>query len=279
MAYGLKNAGQCFQRNIHELLRDLDFLYVYMDDIIIGGKTPQEHCDHLKQLFIRLRETGLVINPNKCIFGQPSLNLLGHHVSKQGISIPPERADVIIQYPKPATVVELERFLGIVAYFYRFIHHAAGKLAPLYKMKKHRSQKKITEHGGDVHDRAFKIAELAVAKAKMLAHRVAGAPTELWCDAFNISVGAVLVKKTKGYWRPLAFWSKQLNNAQMNYSATDRELLAVSYAVDHFRHHIEGQPITVRTDHLPLVGSFKKAADTAVPILRRPLNRIAQFID
>ena len=65
----------------------------------------------------------------------------------------------------------------------------------------------------------------------------------------------------------------------MNYSATDRELLAVSYAVDHFRHHIEGQPITVRTDHLPLAGSFKKAAYTAVPILRRPLNRIAQFID
>ena len=126
MAYGLKNAGQCFQRNIHELLRDLDFLYVHI---------PEEHCDHLKQLFIRLRETGLVINPNKCISGQPSLSFLGHHVSKQGISIPPERADVIIQYPKPATVVEPERFLGIVVYFYRFIHHAAGKLAPLYKMK------------------------------------------------------------------------------------------------------------------------------------------------
>ena len=113
----------------------------------------------------------------------------------------------------------------------------------------------------------------------MLAHPVAGAPTELWCDASNIAVGAVLVQKTKGYWRPLAFWSKQLNNAQMNYSATDRELLAVSYAVDHFRHHIEGQPITVRTDHLPLVGSLKKAADTALPIPRRHLNRIAQFID
>ena len=64
----------------------------------------------------------------------------------------------------------------------------------------------------------------------------------------------------------------------MNYSATDRELLAVSYAVDHFRSHIEGQPITVRTD-LPLVGSLKKAADTALPIPRRHLNRIAQFID
>ena len=78
---------------------------------------------------------------------------------------------------------------------------------------------------------------------------------------------------------PLAFWSKQLNRAQMNYSATDRELLAISYAVDHFRSHIEGQPITVRTDHLPLIGSLKKAADTALPIPHRYLNRISQFID
>ena len=146
MVYGLKNAGQCFKRNIHELLRDIDLFYVHMDYIIIGSKSPEKHCDHLKQLFIRLRETGLVINPNKCIFGQPSLNFLGHHISKQGISIPPERADGIIQYPKPATLVKLERFLGIVAYFYRFIHYAAGKLALLYKMKKHRSHKKITEH-------------------------------------------------------------------------------------------------------------------------------------
>ena len=61
----------------------------------------------------------------------------------------------------------------------------------------------------------------------------------------------------------------------MNYSATDRELLAVSYAADHFRHHIVGQPITIRTDHLPLVGSLKKAADTALPIPHRHLNRIA----
>ena len=113
----------------------------------------------------------------------------------------------------------------------------------------------------------------------MLAHPVIGAQTELWCDASNIAVGAVLVQLQKGLWRPLAFWSKQLNRAQMNYSATDRELLAISYAVDHFRSHIEGQPITVRTDHLPLIGSLKKAADTDLPIPRRHLNRISQFID
>jgi len=146
-------------------------------------------------------------------------------------------------------------------------------------MKKFRTQKAFTANWTDKHDRAFGIAKVAVAEATMLAHPISGAMTELWCDASNIAVGAVLVQRQNGFWRPLAFWSKQLNNAQMNYSATDRELLAVSYAVDNFCSHIEGQPFTVRTDHLPLVGSLRKAADTALPIPRRHLNRIAQFID
>ena len=279
MAYGLKNAGQCFQHNIHILLRDLPFLFVYMDDIIVGSKNHKEHERHLQQLFERLQQTGLVINVGKCVFGQPDITFLGHYVDKNGISIPPDRADAIIRYPRPTNVAELERFLGIVAYFYRFIHHASGKLAPLYKLKTYRTTKAFCEHWTEQPNKAFGIAKLAIAKATMLAHPVIGAQTELWCDASNIAVGAVLVQLQKGLWRPLAFWSKQLNRAQINYSATDRELFAMSYAVDHFRSHIEGQPITVRTDHLPLIGSLKKAADTALPIPRRHLNRISQFID
>ena len=79
-------------------------------------------------------------------------------------------------------------------------------------------------------------------------------------------------------WKPISFWSKQLNKAQCGYSATDRELLAVSYAVDQFRSYIEGQPIVVRTYHKPLVGSLTKKADTALPIPRRHLLKIAQFV-
>ena len=104
MAYGLKNAGQCFQRNTHEMLRDLPFLFIYMDDIIIGSSSPDEHYNNLRQLFERLHETGLVINAEKCIFGVASLNFHGHHVDSKGISIPRDCADAIIRYPKPTTV-------------------------------------------------------------------------------------------------------------------------------------------------------------------------------
>ena len=96
--------------------------------------------------------------------------------------------------------------------------------------------------------------------------------------ASNIAVGAVLVQLQQGVWMPLSFWSKLRNKAQCGYSATDMELLAVSYAVDKSRSYLEGQPVVVRTDHKALVGSLTKKADTALPIPRRHLLKRAQFV-
>ena len=88
----------------------------------------------------------------------------------------------------------------------------------------------------------------------------------------------MLVQLQQGIWRPLSFWSKLLNKAQCGYSATDRELLAVAYAVDKFRSYLEGQSVVEGTDHEALVGSLTKKADTALPIHRRHLHKIAQFV-
>ena len=124
----------------------------------------------------------------------------------------------------------------------------------------------------------FRVRENAIANATLLVHPLSSAPTEIWCDASNTAIGAVLIQLQSGLWKPLSCWSKHLNKAQRGYSATDR-LIAVSYAVDTFRSYLEGQPIVVRTDHLPLVGSLTKKADTALPMLRRHLLKIAQFVD
>ena len=115
----------------------------------------------------------------------------------------------------------------------------------------------------------------AIATASLLVHPQPDAPTEIWLDASNIAVGAVLVQLQQGILKPLSFWSRQLNNAQRNYSATNRELLAVSYNVDKFRSYLGDHLIVVRTDYRPLVGSVTKKADTALPIPRHHLLKIA----
>ena len=139
-------------------------------------------------------------------------------------------------------------------------------MAPLTQLKSISRQKDFEEAWNPVHERAFYATKEAIANATLLVHPLPKTQTEIWCDASNIAMGAVLVQFQRGLWKPLSFWSKQLNHAQRGYSATDRELLSVSYAVDTFRAYLEGQPIIVRTDHQPLVGALTKKADTALPV-------------
>ena len=280
MPFGLKNAAQCFQRNVHQLLNDLPFAtFIYMDDLIVGSVDKEQHLLDLRCLFQRLKDTGLLLNRKKCELGRASLTFLGHVVNAHGISIPPERVEAITRFPVPKTPKELERFLGVCAFFRRFVRHASAKMAPLSKLKNITRQKDFETAWLPEHDVAFSNIKDAMASATLLIHPSPTAQTEIWCDASNIAVGAVLVQLQQGIWRPLSFWSKLLNKAQCGYSATDRELLAVSYAVDKFRSYLEGQPVVVRTDHKALVGSLTKKADTARPIPRRHLLKIAQFVN
>ena len=104
MPYGLKNAAQCFQRNVHQLLSDMPFAhFLYMDDLIVGSKCKEDHVRDLQCLFQRLKDKGLLLNKNKCQLGEPSLTFLGHVVDSRGISIPTERVEAIKRFPVPTT--------------------------------------------------------------------------------------------------------------------------------------------------------------------------------
>ena len=250
-----------------------------MYDEKVGSGNKEDHIRDLRCLFQRMKDACLLLNKNKCVLGRSSIKFLGHIVDSQGISIPPDRVDDSKWFPRPKTPKELERFLGICAFYHRFVPHASGIMASLTRLKNISRQKEFDEAWLPEHDEAFADVEAAIDTVALLVHPQPDAPTEIWCDASNIAVGAVLIQLQNGIWKPLSSWSRQLNNAQRNYSATARELLAVSYAVDKFRSYLEGQPIVVRTDHKPLVGSVTKKADTALPIPRRHVMNIAQFVD
>ena len=85
MPFGLRNAAQSFQRFIDQVLRCLPFVYSYLDDILIASPNPEEHWDHLCQVFPHLEDHGLQVKPSKCVLGAVSPNILGFHVDSQGI--------------------------------------------------------------------------------------------------------------------------------------------------------------------------------------------------
>ena len=103
MPFGLKNAGQTFQRMMDEILSDLDFAFIYMDDVLVASRTLEEHKEHFRVLFRRLADHDLVVSPTKCQFGQTKIEFLGHTVSKDGIEPLPEKVNR--HSPVPETIV------------------------------------------------------------------------------------------------------------------------------------------------------------------------------
>lgn len=147
MTFGLRNAAQSFQRYIHRALSDLEFVYVYIDDILIASSSVEEHKEHLALVFNRLKEHGLTINPSKCVLGANEINFLGHLVNANGIAPMPEKVAAIRNFPKPKTVVELRRYLGMINFYRRSIPHAAKfqALLNLYMIGSKKNDKSIIQ--------------------------------------------------------------------------------------------------------------------------------------
>ena len=103
MPFGLRNAAQTFQWFTDQVLRDLHFCYVYIDDMLIASTDAKEHKQHLQLVLNHFQECGVIINPSKCQFGVIQLNFLGHSVDSRGICPPPEKVQAIQDFPQPQT--------------------------------------------------------------------------------------------------------------------------------------------------------------------------------
>ncbi len=213
MPFGLKGAAQTFQRLMDSVLRDMSFLFVYLDDILVASTSMEEHLTHLRQLFERLSEHGLIVNPAKCQFGQPSITFLGHHVTPQGAVPLPARVEAVTGFPRPRTIKSLQEFLGMVNFYNRFLPHAAHLMRPLYEALRGKKANSEVDWSPE-RDKAFCAVKAALANAALLAHPSPSALIALTTDASDYAVGAVCEQWVGGAWQPLAFFSKQLRDSE-----------------------------------------------------------------
>ena len=255
------------------ILRDIPFTFVYVDDILVASHSHEEHLDHLRQLLQLLSANGLIINKAKCVFGVPELDFLGHRVTSEGIRPLPDMVAALQNSAPPTDRTGLQRFLGLMNYYHRFIPHVADILAPLHAQASGKGQ---TIEWSEACHTAFEQAKEALKEAVLLHHPLPDAPVSLTVDASNSALGAQLEQKQNQTWVPLAFFSRKLSEAEKKYSAFDRELLAAYSAVKHFRHFLEGRPFTLFTDHKPLVSALTSQTDRS-PRQTRQLSYIAEF--
>ncbi|KAK5875012.1 hypothetical protein CesoFtcFv8_027547 [Champsocephalus esox] len=190
MPFGLKNAAQTFQRLMDSVLRDLPFVFVYLDDILVASASVQEHLSHLRALFTRLNEHGLIINPAKCQFGVSDIDFLGHRITKGGATPLPANVEAVAAFPRPLTARSLCEFLGMVTFYHRFIARAAHIMRPLYEALKGKTPVQEIDWTAEA-EGAFAEVKTALAQAALLAHPSSMAPISITTDASDNTVGAV----------------------------------------------------------------------------------------
>ena len=134
MPFGLRNAAQTFQRFMDQVLHGVTSVYVYIDDVLIASSTLEQHLKDLHTVFERLTAHGIVINPNKCLFGVSSLEFLGHLIDSKGISPVPDKVKAIREFPQPQSPRQLCRFFGLVNFYHRFLPHCAELMQPLHSL-------------------------------------------------------------------------------------------------------------------------------------------------
>ena len=274
MPFGLKNSAQAFQRLMDKVGRGLDFVFIYLDDILVASPSRREHHAHLRLLFQRLHDHGLAVNLAKCQFGRSSIDFLGHRVSHHGVVPLPSKVAAVREFPRPSTLRGLQEFVGMVTFYHRFVPAAARIMQPLFKILGNKPKVLLWDEAATT---AFENAKRALAEATMLVHPRTHAPTALTVDASETAVGGVLEQLIAGAWRPLAFFSRHLRPPEQKYSAFDRELLALYLAVRHFRYFLEGRPFTAFTDHKPLTFAFDKVSDPWSARQQRHLAYISEY--
>lgn len=225
-------------------------VYHYVDDFIIVSATFEEHIQLLREVAKRLREANLTISKEKSSFCYKRVTFLGYILAEEGLSANPERVKPIVDYKKPETVKELRRLIGMIGWYRRFLPKIAETLAPLTDLTKGDSKVRIkwNEKAGQ----AFEQVKLALMSPSILAPADYALPYKIYTDASLVAGAAVLTQTQDGQERVIAFHSAKFSVTQQNYSATERECLAVLMAVEKFRPYIDGVQFTVVTDHASL---------------------------
>ena len=251
MAFGLTNAVPTFQRLMMDVLSGMigKKCLVYLDDVLVLGRTLEEHLSNLKDVFDAIREAGLKLNGNKCVFAQPSVRYLGYVISAQGIAPDEEKVKAVEQFPVPEDVVSLRRFLGIVGYYRRFICGFGDIAAPLFKLLQKDSKFEWKQSCTE----AFQALKESLIKAPVMSYPRFDREFIVYTDASNIGVGGVLSQRDDhGHEKVIAYASRTFHGSERNWSTTEKEAYAIVWSLDYFSAYIFGQKVIVYSDHRAL---------------------------
>jgi hypothetical protein len=225
-----------------------------MDDFFIFGSSFEECLHRLTLVLMRCKEKNLVLNWEKCHFTMKQGIVLGHIISHQGIEVNKAKVDLISNLPPPRTVKEIHSFLGHASFYRRFIQDFSKIIRPLCKL--------LAKETSFIFDeecmKAFVALKKILTSTPIIRPPNWGVPFEIMCDASDYAVGVVLGHRIDKLPHVIYYVNRTLNDAQLNYFTTKKELLATVFVLDKFRSYLLGSKIIIYSDHTSLKYLFSK---------------------
>ena len=247
MPFRLCNEPATFQRLMNLVLAGVQWseCLVYLDDIIVLGKTYEDHLQNLSTVLHKLQCANLRLKQPKCAFCRKEVLYLGHKVSREGVSTDPMKVEKVANWPTPTTTQEVQQFLGLSSYYRKFIQNFASIARPLQHLtERGRTFAWTTECAN-----SFAVLKQRLTSAPILVFPDCSKPFILDTDASQDGIGAVLSQTHEGAERVVAYASRSMTKAERKYCVTRKELLAVVVFTKLFRPYLLGQSFKLRTDH------------------------------
>ena len=248
--FGTNSASEIFQKIIQDQLKNIPGALNISDDVIVYGKTQAEHDTALDAVCRQFAKSNLTLNKKKCQFNKSSITFFGFVFSDKGIAPDPKKVEAINNAPAPTTVSGVRSFLGMATYCAKFIPNFSDVSAPLREMTKKGTQ----FHWSQQHEQSFQQIKKLLTSAKVMAYFDQSKGTELTTDASPTGLSAILVQNTpdKQDGRVVAYASRTLSPVEQRYSQTEREALAIVWAIEKLHIYLFGSHFKLNTDCKPV---------------------------
>lgn len=251
LPFGLNVSPGIFQREINKIIQNLPGTRAYQDDIIVFADNRDEHDQRLIRLLEVLNNSNVLINAKKSEFAVSKLKYLGYILDETGITADTDRILAVKNAPKPDTTDKLKSFLGFAQFYSKFVPNFADLVRPLYDFLQVSSNNlKWTSQTNASYNQVLH----HLLHGKVLGSFKLGMPTELFVDASEYAIGAILQQQD----RPITCISRKLTPSELNYSQTQKEALAIHWAVARLHKYLYAQPFTIVTDHQALQYIFNR---------------------
>jgi len=256
LMFGINAAPEHYQRIMRNVLQDCQGVQNISDDIIVHGKTQEEHNVRLDKVLTKLQAAGLTANKEKSQFSLPQLEFMGHLLTNAGIGPTETKINAVMKTKTPETAKDVRSFLGLVNFCAKFIPGLSTVAEPLRRL----TRQNIVFEWTLEQDQSFNEVKRRLGDAKTLAYFDQDAETIVISDASPVGLGAILAQKNKSsdQYQVVCYASRSLSDVERRYSQTEREALGLVWACERFFMYLYGISFTMITDHKPLEYIFNR---------------------